>query len=387
MKNTIAFFGFLAAFVTLYGLLNFYFYRKVTQYFSPDPAARVLLALFLLLMVFAPFIVNFSAKAELRSVALVSAYTGYIWMGAVFLFFCVHLLFDAAFVARWVFQLLSGSLPSALFDKRGPVLALSAVIVSAAVLWGFLEARDIRVDHIHLTSGKLPPGHRVIRVAQVSDLHFGVISGKRFAGRVVGMLEEIDADMIVSTGDMIDRGLPDPVAVAAVFNTLDPPMGKYGVAGNHEFYAGIDDATGFHEMAGFTLLRNEATRVSDHLTLAGIDDPAGFRRGDVQEFSRKDLFGGIPGDHFAILLKHQPRPAAGRGAGVDLQLSGHTHKGQIFPFNLVVGLVYPYVSGLHRLEDGAKIYVNRGTGFWGPPIRLFAPPEITVVHVGPVGDG
>lgn len=383
MRGIFSFIAFLSTFVVLYGLLNFYFYRKVSQCVPLDSWAKILLAAFLLLMVFAPFVVNLSAKAGFRNVALTSAYVGYIWMGAVFLFFSIHLLFDAAFVSRWILLKITGGSPTAVFDKKCAVLGVAAVVVSAAILWGWFEARNIRVEHVRVKSEKIPASQPAIRIAQVSDMHFGVILGESFARKVAGLLTEIGPDLIVSTGDMIDRGLSDPESVAEVLRAVRSPMGKFAVAGNHEFYAGIDDAAGFHEMAGFALLRNEAVSVSGHMVIAGLDDPAGRRYGLDDGGTRKKLLESLPSDRFSVLLKHQPVPAGGSGYGVDLQLSGHTHKGQIFPFTIIVNRVYPHKSGLHRLEGGTLMYVNRGTGFWGPPIRLLAPPEITVIEIGP----
>ena len=383
MKGMFAFLAFLATFVTLYGLLNFYFYRKLTGCFHPDTAGRALLAAFLLLMVFAPFLVNFSAGAGFRNTALASAYIGYTWMGAVFLFFCVHVFLDAAFASRWIFLRVTGGSPGAVFEKRCAVLAVSTAVVLAGIVWGFFDARDIRVEHIRLTSDKIPPLHRTIRIAQVSDTHFGVITGERFAAKLAELLDGIRADVIVSTGDMIDRGLPEPEKAAKILRAVHSPMGKYAVAGNHEFYAGIKDAAAFHETAGFVLLRNRVVAVSEFLTIAGVDDPAGRRYGLETDFSGRSLLADVHPDSFSILLKHQPVPAEGLSSGFDLQLSGHTHHGQIFPFNFIVRLVYPDGSGLHRLEGGSQMYVSRGTGFWGPPIRLFAPPEITVIDIAP----
>ena len=383
MRDMFSFIAFLSTFVILYGLLNFYFYRKVSLCVPLDSWVRTLLAVFLVLMVFAPFLVNLSAKAGLRDLAVVSAYVGYIWMGAVFIFFCTHLVFDAAFVSRWILLKITGGAPSAVFDKRAAVLGVVVMMVSAAVLWGWFEARNIRIEKIRVTSEKIPSSHPTVRIVQVSDMHFGVILGEAFARKVAGLLSEIGPDILVSTGDMIDRGLPDPDSVARVLRSVPSPMGKFAVAGNHEFYAGIDDAAGFHEKAGFVFLRNEAVPVSEHLAIAGIDDPAGKRYGLDWGVTRKKLLESLSPEHFTILLKHQPVPAGGARYGIDLQLSGHTHMGQIFPFTIVVNRVYPHRSGFHRLEDGSIMYVNRGTGFWGPPIRFLAPPEITVIDIEP----
>jgi len=377
MKELLFFAAFIATFISLYGLLNYYFYRKAAGCFPFGPWLRAVLAVFLLMMVLAPFMVNFISGAGVHRVAFIFAWVGYTWMGAVFLFFCVHFSFDLVRGVKWIFLRASGRSP-AVFNRRLSVFAASAAIVSAALLWGVFEARDIRIKHIRLNSDKIP---EPIRIAQMSDLHLGVISGEALALKVARLLNEIDADIVVSTGDMIDRGLRDVERTAAVLRAVSAPAGKFAVPGNHEFYAGIQDATEFHEKAGFTFLRNSAVSVHDHVIIAGVDDPAGRRHGINPDFFESRLLEDLPVERFSILLKHQPVPAP----DFDLQLSGHTHGGQLFPFNFVVGMVYPWVRGLHKMGDGSWIYVSTGSGFWGPPIRIFAPPEITVFDLGPTG--
>jgi hypothetical protein len=376
MKELLSFAAFIATFISLYGLLNYYFYRKAAGCVPFRPCLKAVLAVFLLVMILAPFVVNFASAAGFQGVAFISAWAGYTWMGAVFLFFCVHLTMDMVCVLRWVFcRVFGGS--SRVFERRAARFAVSVAMVSAAVVWGVFEARDIRVERIEIDSEKIS---EPIRIAQVSDLHLGVINGEAFAAKVARLLDQIDADIVVSSGDMIDRGLRDAERTAAVLAGVSAPAGKFAVAGNHEFYAGIEEAAAFHEEAGFTFLRNRAVSVSDFLTIAGVDDPAGRRQGINPDFYESRLLEGVPPEHFTLLLKHQPVPTA----GFDLQLSGHTHGGQLFPFNFVVGIVYPWVKGLHETEPGAWIYISRGTGFWGPPIRLFAPPEITVFEIAPM---
>ncbi|HDR15388.1 MAG TPA: metallophosphoesterase [Desulfobacteraceae bacterium] len=375
MKELLSFAAFIATFISLYGLLNYYFYRKAAGCISCKSWGKALPAAFLLLMVFAPFLVNFASAAGLHNVALVSAWIGYTWMAAVFLFFCVHAAVDIVSVVRWIFLRISGR-SRAVFERRRAVFAISAAMVSAALAWGFLEARTIRIEHVGIYSDKLS---EPVRIAHLSDLHFGVMNGERFAAKVARLLEEINADIVVSTGDMIDRGLADFEGTAAVLRGVTAAAGKYAVAGNHEFYTGIEKSAEFHEKSGFTFLRNSAVFVSDRLTIAGVDDPAGRRYGINPDFFERRLLDGVPPERFTLLLKHQPVPAA----GYDLQLSGHTHGGQIFPFNFIVGMVYPRVRGFHELECGCSMYISRGTGFWGPPLRLFAPPEITVIEIRP----
>jgi predicted MPP superfamily phosphohydrolase len=161
----------------------------------------------------------------------------------------------------------------------------------------------------------------------------------------------------------------------ALLQQIDPPCGKYDITGNHEFYAGLKQSIDQLEGAGFIILRNRVI-LNAWLSLTGIHD--------INEQSKaawRSRFSGIlppPPGYFSLLLRHKPIISPQTSFPVDLQLSGHTHRGQIFPFSILTRLAFPYHSGLYRLGNGSHIYVSNGAGTWGPPIRFMAPPEITI---------
>jgi predicted MPP superfamily phosphohydrolase len=152
------------------------------------------------------------------------------------------------------------------------------------------------------------------------------------------------------------------------------------VTGNHEYYAGLDQSLAFLERSGFRLLRGETVTVGDRITLAGVDDPTGGSAPDEAALLKKE-----PRTRFTVLLKHRPRVNSEAVSLFDLQLSGHAHRGQIFPFNLLTGLEYPMQNGLYELPGNGYLYTSRGTGTWGPPMRILSPPEMTLFEI--VGTG
>jgi len=172
--------------------------------------------------------------------------------------------------------------------------------------------------------------------------------------------------------------------LAAMLATLNPPLGKFAIAGNHEFYAGIRQSGRFLRAAGFNLLRNDGFKLNGLINLVGVDDPAGKRRypqnGQVGK-EEKILLANSDSERFTLLLKHRPTVEMESIGQFDLQLSGHTHGGQIFPFNLITRLYYSNQRGLYRLDKGSVLYVSRGTGTWGPPMRFLSPPEVTVIEL------
>jgi hypothetical protein len=187
---------------------------------------------------------------------------------------------------------------------------------------------------------------------------------------------------LVSTGDLVDGRMPSTELIATKLHALKAPLGKFAVTGNHEFYMGLQNSERFIEKAGFQLLRNRSVNAGKHLSITGIDDPTGAAAIGPSE---TELLAANAPTRFSLLLKHRPALAHANQTRFDLQLSGHTHKGQIFPFNLLIALRYPIHCGLHQLKgpNPAHLYVSRGTGTWGPPIRLLAPPEITVIDLIP----
>jgi uncharacterized protein len=169
--------------------------------------------------------------------------------------------------------------------------------------------------------------------------------------------------------------------LAEILQEVNPRYGKYGVTGNHEFYAGLGQALEFTEKAGFTILRGKVTAIGDFMTIVGVDDPAGsgLHRSDGE--IERELLGRVPRERFTLLLKHRPDVEKDSAALFDLQLSGHVHKGQVFPFRLFTRLFYQMYAGFYQLSTGSHLYVSRGTGTWGPPIRFLTPPEVTLIEL------
>jgi hypothetical protein len=169
--------------------------------------------------------------------------------------------------------------------------------------------------------------------------------------------------------------------LTGMIKNIPTTYGKFAVTGNHEFYAGLNRALAFTKKAGFTILRGEGLTVSNVLNIAGVDDPAVKRYVPNLAVSEKALLEKMPGDKFTLFLKHQPVISSESLGKFDLQLSGHTHKGQIFPFYLFTKLFYRMHSGLSKLNGNAMLYVSRGSGTWGPPVRFLSPPEVTIIDI------
>jgi predicted MPP superfamily phosphohydrolase len=249
-------------------------------------------------------------------------------------------------------------------------------IVLVLGVYGSLTAIQPRVERVRIETAKLPPGIDRVRVVQISDLHLGLVHRRAFLQRIVRRIEELHPDLLVATGDIVDAQINHLDGLAELFAALRPPLGKYAVTGNHEFYAGPDQALDFIGRSGFHLLRNAAAPPDLPIRLVGVEDPAGGGHPD-----EASLLQPLERNKFIVLLKHRPHIAPGTEGLFDLQLSGHTHGGQIFPFNVLTRLAYPRPEGLLPLAGGSRLYTSRGTGTWGPPMRVFVPPEITLFEL------
>ena len=302
-------------------------------------------------------------------------------MGVLFLFISSSLIIDIyrLGVTLIVFMTKAKGAWWLFSPKSAFYLAFAVSVVAAA--WGFLEAGRIRSELITITSSKIPEGIGRVRIVQVSDIHLGLIVRESRLEKILRKVKEADPDILVSTGDLVDGQVNDLSRMADMFQKIPAKYGKFAVTGNHEYYAGIKRSLTFTKAAGFTILRGKAVEVPGIVHIAGVDDPAGKRFGLDARISEEALLSRLPSDRFILLLKHRPVVNQKSSGLFDLQLSGHAHKGQIFPFSLIVKMFYPLDAGLLSLEMGGRLYVSRGTGTWGPPMRFLAPPEVSVIDL------
>ncbi len=230
---------------------------------------------------------------------------------------------------------------------------------------------------------RLDPAFNGFRIAVVSDIHLGPLAGRAHTERIVAMINGTEPDLVAIVGDLVDGTVEELGSAAEPLRDLVSRDGAFFVTGNHEYF--VDDTAAWLrelERLGVQPLHNENTAIrrgTAAFDLAGVNDVAGEQRSDPPDFDR--ALSGVVGSRPTILLAHQPvqvKEAAERG--VDLQLSGHTHGGQMWPFHYIVRAVQPSLAGLSTV-DGTALYVTRGAGFWGPPVRIGAPPDITVISL------
>jgi predicted MPP superfamily phosphohydrolase len=267
--------------------------------------------------------------------------------------------------------------------------ALAVPILAALLtLVGFVNARRrARVRRVDVPIAGLPAPLHGFSIAQISDVHVGATIKRGYLDRIVDAVNELRADMIAVTGDLVDGSVAQLAPHTEPLSRLSARHGAFFVTGNHEYYSGVHAWVSEVRRLGLAVLMNEHV-VLEHegttVVVAGVTD---YSAGHFDPAHRSDpaaAIAGAPRDAgVRLLLAHQPRSAfAAAPAGFDLQLSGHTHGGQIFPWTYLVRLQQPFTAGLHRLGK-LRVYISRGTGYWGPPKRLGAPSEITYLRLVP----
>jgi len=370
-------FAFLAFALSIYFGLHYYLWvRLLHQTSLPGVLALfgtiVLATLSAIPVLFEvlPLVLGFKAPEFFKRIAL-------FWIGSYFL---LAASVAGADLLGLIVRLAGAPLPLAALGTHDGVAILGAaggMLCTLLAVWGGL--RQPRLREVHLSAAGLPPALAGLTVVQLSDVHIGPTLGADFLGRIVDRVNALSPDLVAITGDLVDGTVEHTGPQLLALRALRPRLGVVYVPGNHEYYHGGPAWFAFLQSLGLRVLRNEGVVLGEGpraFYVAGADDPTSKRAGG----DGWDLAGALrerPAGMATLLLSHQPLGFEQAAAqGVSLQLSGHTHGGQLFPFSLLVGLRYRFVAGLYR-NGLSYLYVSRGTGFWGPPMRLGSPSEIT----------
>ena len=320
---------------------------------------------------------------------------GYVWLGVMILLLTVVLSTDLLRLLAAIGRRIAAAQP---FDPhRRTLLArltagVTGILVSGLAAVALRSVRKpVEVRSVSVRLDRLPRAQDGFRIVQLTDIHVGPTIGRTFIDEIVARTNALAPDLIAITGDLVDGTVSQLAPAIEPLARLRAPHGVYFVTGNHEYFSNAEAWVSELNRLGIRVLRNERVSIDNGgvgFDLAGVDDPSAVHYGGLssKEALGRALADRDPGREL-VLLAHQPRTLLDADSfGVGLQLSGHTHGGQMWPFNFVVGLQQPFVAGLHR-RGGAQIYVSRGTGYWGPPMRLGAPAEITEIRLASGGSG
>ena len=375
---------FLAIVFSILGTTHYYLWtRLIRDTALPTTAAQVLTVVLVLLALSIPGYLVLARALHVELPGL--GWVAFIWMGSFFLLFVCVLAGDLAAGLGGLAYRLALGLPEdperRLFLARLAAGGASVASFAAGAMAVRAAIGRVKVRTVEVTLGKLPRSLDGFRIAQISDVHIGDTVGADFMRGVVDEINRLSPDLVAVVGDLVDGSVQELSAAVASLGELKSKHGTYFVTGNHEYYSGADEWIAHLRSLGLHVLRNERVSLgqgTESFDLAGTDDHRAASFPGHGEDLDKALRDRDP-SRALVLLAHQPktfREAAKRG--VDLQLSGHTHGGQIWPFGFFVKMEQGFLAGLDRLGD-AQLYTSRGTGYWGPPMRLGAPAEITQV--------
>ena len=367
--------------------IHYYLWARLVRDIGwPAPWERVLGWGVLLLALALPLFL-LASRALPREVASPISWVVYTWLGLMFLLFVLLIPADLVRGLAWLIERIAGT-PADPARRQflarlfGGIVGAGALGAAGYGIWSVM--RPIAVKPVKVPLAGLPDPFAGFVIAQITDVHVGPTIGKSFIEELVAKTNAMEPDLVAITGDLVDGTVERLGPLLEPLSRLKAKHGVYFVTGNHEYFSGAAEWVRHLATLGVRVLRNERVSIERDgaaLDLAGIDDPTG---GNFLPDHGPDLAGALAGrdaSRLLLLLAHQPRQVHEAAEhGVALQLSGHTHGGQIFPFNFLVPLQQPFVAGLHRVRDTA-IYVSRGTGYWGPPMRVGAPAELTRVEL------
>lgn len=361
-------------------LLHAYLGWRLVPALGFAPAAQWLVGIWLVASCLLMPMVLLARRIRSRALADALTWAGALFMGMFSSLFVLTLLRDVLLAVLSLVNLVAGA--------RGVSAAAVVTLALMATLLGLINARrTARVVQVDVPIDALPQALHGFSIAQISDVHIGPTIKNGYVRAIVDRVNTLDADVVAVTGDLVDGSVADLAAHVSPLSGLKSRHGTFFVTGNHEYYCGAAPWVVELTRLGVRVLMNEHV-VLQHgdaaLVLAGVADYGAHRFDPAQRSDPQAAADGAPAHAgVRVLLAHQPRSAAAAArAGFDLQLSGHTHGGQFLPWNWFVRLQQPFTAGLNRWQH-LWVYTSRGTGYWGPPLRLGAPSEITRLRLVP----
>jgi predicted MPP superfamily phosphohydrolase len=378
--NTIIFFS---VFFLLYGLLNSYIFLRGWQVFASDSQLRIPYAILFWILALSFFAGRFLENAAPGVLSTVLVWTGSFWFAAFAYFTLAALLIDILRLLNYTIPFFPSVITSNIPKTKLIVFATVIGAVGIALVAGYFNARTPRLKTLEINIPKKVDSLRSLRVAVASDIHLGTIIGNGRLGKMVDTINSLKPDLILFPGDIVDEDLAPVIRqnLGEKLGSLKAKYGVYAVTGNHEYIGGVEEACKYLTEHDIRVLRDEAVTIAGGITLVGREDRsinqfAGKRRKPLSE-----IVSGTSDSSVVILMDHQPfglNEAVEQG--VDLQLSGHTHHGQIWPFHLITKAIYEMSWG-YKKKESTQFYVSSGAGTWGPPVRLGNIPEIIDLRI------
>ncbi len=382
MKGT-NFIIFFSVFLLLYGLVNFYIYLRGSQALPKNAMLHRAYTVFFLAVSLSYVFGRVLEKFYLGALSKTTIWAGSFWLACMLYLFLALLAVDLFRLLGYLIPYLPSRESAAYVRLKtltgAGVLAAVVILVGA----GYVNAARPRVSHLRVDVSKRVPGLSTLNIVLVTDIHMGTVIRNSRLDNLVRMVNALGPDVILLAGDIVDEDLAPVIAQnsGAILCRFRSRYGVYAVTGNHEYIGGVEPAVAYLTRHGIRFLRDEHLLVDGKFYLVGREDRQSRLFLDRERKPLEEILGGVDKTRPVILLDHQPvRLNDAAVNGVDLQLSGHTHQGQLWPVSLLVSKIYRISHGYGRILD-THFYVSSGFGTWGPPVRVGNRPEIVQIQV------
>ena len=374
---------FFTVFFSIYGLVNYYIFIRGWHLLPRGSSARTLYMVLFIVAASSFIVGRVFEKVSICPFSSVCIWIGSFWFAFMLYFFIAALFVDIIRVSNHYIGYLPDFITSS-YTRAGQIIALVVIAASTiTVAAGYFNARDVRVTELDLSIPKQGGNPGELNITAVSDIHLGIIISNSRLEQLVNMINGTNPDIVLLVGDIVDEDLA-PVIENNLGETLCEIRSRYGtyaVTGNHEYIGGVEPAVAYMRDHGITVLRDQVVNIEDYFYLVGREDRSLNAYSGKKRKSISEIIEGIDKSMPIIVMDHQPFGLAdAAAAGIDLQLSGHTHNGQLWPLNYVIDLIYELGSGYRKIGN-THFYVSKGSGTWGPPVRVGNRPEIVRIHI------
>lgn len=371
---------FLSVILTVHLLVNLFIYFRGLHAFPENSTYRIWYSIIYLFFFLSYIIARFLDKMYPSFASELFTWIGSFWLGAMAYLFLLFLLADILLLINKVFPFLSliGLSGTAQFKMYAAFVV--PAITAFLLIIGFINARSPRIRELDINIPKVSGNLKTLRMLVVTDVHLGTLIGRRSAEKLVNRINKQQPDLVVFGGDLIDEDIQTVIRhnIGEKLLRINSKYGVYAVSGNHEYIGGIAKALPYLESHGIKMLHDTAIKIENSFYLIGRDDRDKARFTGIPRKALDAIIAATDQSMPLILFDHQPLKLGDAITNnIDLQISGHTHHGQIFPFNLITKLIFEISSGYKKIGN-TQFYVSNGYGSWGPPIRIGNRPEILV---------
>lgn len=369
--------------LVIYGLINSYIFIRGLQSIPDGSSWRPWYIAGFWLVAFTFVLARIMERTYPCAFTGVITWIGSFWLAFMLYFILAALIIDLVRIINHFFHIFPQSFYVDYQKTKLTVFFISVALVTLIVIGGFINARSPRITKLNLHIDKVVPGEKSLNIVMASDIHLGTIIARRKANRLVATINSLQPDIVLFAGDVVDEDLTPVIKnnLGANLGQIRSKFGVFAITGNHEYIGGVEPAVKYLQDHGITMLRDTTLLIDNRFYLVGREDRDRPRFSGKKRKELEELIQPVDLSFPVILMDHQPFNLERTvKQGVDLQLSGHTHHGQLWPFNYVTEAMYEISSG-YKYIGKTHFYVSTGFGTWGPPVRLGNRPEIVQIQL------